>query len=580
MKTENRLPTPVRQRALLFGVIAMLGAHAGIATAHAAETTGIETTAAAEGVSIMKMTAQRNATGLSVGFYESKYKDETMQAFGRRPSVRTNFDSWRAINDSVPQNNGGPACITAQGWKDFDWTPFFEGEGDKTPGANYIAAHRRGQTIYGSINISFTERYSKKQAIPSCYAQTIADPRTRAAALAFVRSYTRAMLERIGSFSMTIDYEIIFNYGLAKDDIRDGTTYPYRAEEWSAWYVEAVGEARKVAKSMGREKDLFLMPIVNGNPMDPENPLSDPADRSRTDWLRKVAKASDALGIDSYYHDPAQPFENGAGYRRSDPDYALKVFDFWIKHYAHDPVSDYDRPVIVTENGFKALPDALLTPKEWALGKYIGTPAEQARYYEGLSPALLIANAPGGRWGNRVKAFHLWTSVDNYVKEADDPDRYFGLLYRQDTAAPDSPLLERESAGVVNASLSVIEEDKIHRPFQVGSDGIERKSELTQGLASLPLVTRSGTDFDFVRYANPYLRNASNGYTLTVELERAAPILVNANGAWSYHEPSVVHTVTMSDLKYQQRNVIDVQVTGDAFPSRVRMKKLALDRNP
>jgi hypothetical protein len=224
------------------------------------------------------------------------------------------------------------------------------------------------------------------------------------------------------------------------------------------------------------------------------------------------------------------------------------------------------------------LPDALLTEKEWELGKYVGTPAEQARYYQDLFPALLVANTPGGAWGNRLKAFHIWSSVDNYIKDADDPDRYFGLLYREDGAAPDDPLLERASAEVVRASVSVIDEDGIHRPFNVGSDGIERKSELTNGTASLPLTTKSGTDFDFVRHVDQNLSPAPKGYTLTVTLESAAPILVNANGAWVYREPSIVHKVDLPDLLYGKRNIIDVQTTGDVFPSNVRMKKLTLDR--
>lgn len=529
-------------------------------------------------VTIRKYRVQNNPGGLSVGFYEDKYDDETLSAFGHRPSMRTNFDSWSRID------NGG--CLTPAQWDAYDWTDFFA----NGPGRNYIEAHRRGQTVYGAINVTFsaqTNANSGKQTIPSCYAQYITDSRTREAALAFVRSYTRAMLRNVGNFSMTVDYEIIYNYQLSDGaSVVAGRTYDQRANDWAAWYVDAANAARgakqALEKQTGKTYALQLLPIVNADPMSPDNPLSQPQNRVRTNWLRRVVQASDAIGIDSYYRDPMA--QNIAA-DRSNPNYTIKVLQHWIRYYASDTQMGYDRPAIVTENGFKPLPPSMLDASGnviaslWKQGKYVGSAADQDSYYLNLFPLLMAENVAGGKLGGKLRGYHIWSVMDNYLKDANDSDRYFGLLYRPVETLPQ--YAERPSASTVRAALSVLEANGSgSAPTKPPVwDNVEHAGDLTSGTASVPTTISSGNDYDLVRYAASSLVSAANGYTLNVTLTRPAPILVNANGRWYYDPAASVHAVRLTGLRYGAANTIDVVATGDAFPAQSTMTKLTLTAN-
>lgn len=551
--------------------------HAGVT--HAGVTRPTPATGTVAGVvTVRKYRVQNNPTGISAGFYEDKYDDETLQAFGHRPSMRTNFDAWSRID------NG--RCLTPAQWDSFDWTDFFA----NGPGRNYIEAHRRGQTVYGAINVTFsaqTNANSGKQTIPSCYPQYITDPGTRTAALAFVRSYTRAMLRNVGNFAMTIDYEIIYNYQLSDGaSIVAGRTYDQRANDWAAWYVDAANAARGAQRTLenqtGKSYALQLLPIVNADPMDPDNPLSQPSNRTRTNWLRRVVNASDALGIDSYYRNP---LARNIPADRSDPQYTIAILQHWIRYYASDAQMGYDRPAIVTENGFKPLPPSMLdangnvTDALWKQGKYVGTAADQDRYYLNLFPLLMSENTVGGKLGGKLRGYHIWSVMDNYLKDASDSDRYFGLLYRPDETQP--AYAERPSASTVRAALSVLETaGSSSAPTKPAVwDTIERAADLKAGTASVPMNISSGNDYDLVRYATSSLAPDANGYTLNVVLTRPAPILVNANGRWYYDAAASVHAVRLSGLRDGAANTIDVVATGDAFPAQAVMTKLTLTAN-
>lgn len=508
--------------------------------------------------SIVKMIATTNPTGMTTGFYESKYQLQTLEVFGRRQSVKGNFDSWKAINDS----NGDQACLSAADWQSYDWTTFFQ----TGPGRNYILASRKGQTPIAVLNVSFVASISpdgEKVAIPTCFPQSIANPVTRPVALAFVKSFTKAMLLHVGGFRLVIDHEIVYNYDLSSNSVG----YDARAEEWSTWYVEAILSARSAAVEVDRSADLFVMPIVNGDPMTPKNPLSRPADRAKTNWLRTVISVSDGLGIDSYYRNPTQT-------SRSDAGYTIDIIDFWLKNYAYDSATGMDKPVLVAENGFKALPPELLTPQVLSSGKYVGDATDQLLYYQDLFPRLMAANSPGGRFRNKLRSFNIWSTSDNYFLLETDPSRYFGMIYRSSTAP--GQFDERPAAEIVRASLSVLEDDPILRPSNFFSDGIDYSVPLSQGAASIPLTARSGTDYEFIRYTNPDLAYAKNGYTLTVVLNAAASILVNANGHWSYREPARIHSINLTNLHYGQSNTIDVQPTGSPMPAIATLQTLTL----
>ncbi len=474
-------------------------------------------------LSMVKLTAKPNPTGLQVGFWEVfNQQAVTLKSMGKRPVSRGNFESWIKLETSP----GVYAFPTV---------------------SPYTVTRRYGEQVLAAINISFSSAITPgKQTIPSFYTNDIADPTTRAAAKKFLYAYVQYMLKQVGPMLLTIDYEIMSNWKLFGSDAgRDA-----RAATWGAWYVEAAGVARQAAADLGLSGQLKLQPIVNGNPFAPNNPIAKGPGANQ--WLLDVVSKSDYLALDTYHTDPNLPVQ--------DPTNTIKIIRFWIENFAGD------KAVNLTENGFTTITehDPSITRKERDM-KLTGTEQEQAEYYTALFPRLLAANKPGGAFKNKLRSINLWSITDN-SRAATTDDIYFGLVRLDGTEKPAAP--------VVRSAIKTLEADPFNQPWTLQGAGLDVTSSMDAGV---DLTYTDGTDFEFIRYTDPQLAAGSLCH-LSGELDNPGSLVVSVNGQWVYAEVSsgLFDVDLGSACEPGGQNIVDVYATGPRFPFAQKISLLKL----
>jgi hypothetical protein len=475
---------------------------------------------------VYRWRATPNPTGLRIGFWEVfKRQGVTLATMGRRPSARVGFDKWSSIEPTAGA--------------DYVWP-----EGDA-----YGETHRHGETVLASVNVSY--------AVPAGYTwdptrHPIQDPTIRAAALKFVKAYVRRMLRNSGTVVLTIDYEIVYNWGLSQPGSEP------LAEIWADWYIEAAAAAREAAESLGLAGALTLQPIVNGNPFDEDSPIS--KGREGNPWLVRVMAVSDALALDSYFRDPQRP---------TDPSFTIDVIDFWCEQFADG------KPVVVAEHGFSTIDSDGEIGDQPDERKFNGTREQQALYLERLFAMLLDANRPEGRFKNQLRGFHIWSITDNMITDKAHA-RYYGLHESGPGAAP------KPAAATVREAIRRIEGDQLtdgdplHRPFnRFQTDASNLAQQLKDGTQPVDLVYTEGDDFEFLRYTDT--GPAGGGAAeLKLTLASAGTVLACVNGQWLISEQAKFCRIDIS-AHYAWNggaNVIDVCVTGPAFPVRQQVNSL------
>jgi hypothetical protein len=474
---------------------------------------------------VYRWRATPNPTGLRIGFWEVfKRQGVTLATMGRRPSARVGFDKWSSIEPTAGA--------------DYVWP-----EGDA-----YGETHRYGETVLASVNVSY--------AVPAGYTwgswtrHPIQDPTVRAAALKFIKAYVSRMLRNSGSVVLTIDYEIIYNWGLSQPGSEP------LAEIWADWYIEAAAAARETAASMGLANALTLQPIVNGNPFDRDSPIY--KGRKGNPWLVRVMAVSDALALDSYFRDPQRP---------TDPTFTIEVIDFWRHNFSGG------KPVVVAEQGFSTIdsdgePDDRPDDRKWH-----GTREQQALYFERLFAMLLDANRPEGRFKNQLRGFHIWSITDNMITDKAHA-RYYGLHDRLGQPKPAADKVLQAIRRIEGDQLT--DGDPLHRPFNRSmSDPANLAQRLQDGTQPVDLAYTEGDDFEFLRYtdAGPVGGGAAE---LTLTLATAGTVLACVNGHWLISEQAKQCRIDIS-AHYAWNgaaNVIDVCVTGPSFPVRQQVNSL------
>ena len=502
------------------------GATAAANDADRRNTLALSSIGAGPAPSVFKWRATPNPSGLRIGFWEVfKRQDVTLASMGRRPSARVGFDKWSAIE---------PTAGADYAWPEAD---------------PYGDTHRHGETVLASVNISFEvpAGYTWDPALPAA----ILDPTVRQAALKFLKAYVRRLLRRSGSVVLTIDYEIVSNWGLFQPGSEP------KAEVWADWYVEAAAAAREAAADVDLPEALTLQPIVNGNPFEESNPIA--KGRDGNPWLVRVMGVSDSLALDTYFRNPQRP---------ADPTFTLDVIDFWREHFAGG------KPVVVAEHGFSTI-DSDGPPGEPAdERKYHGTREQQALYFERLFAMLLDANRPDGRFKNQLRGFHLWSITDNMV--TDKPHaRYYGLHDRLGAAKLAAATVREAIRRIEGDQLS--DGDALHRPYsRAQADPADLARPLGEGTASVDLLYSEGDDFEFLRHTGtgPARRPRAE---LRVSLATAGTVLACVNGRWLISAEPARHCSIDISAHYAWdggTNVIDVCVTGPAFPVRQQVKSL------
>lgn len=489
---------------------------------------------AANKVSILKLNAISNPTGIRFGFWETfSRQDVTLTSMGKRPTSRVGFDSWASIE-------------TSKGVYDF---ATFD---DSNSAENYRRVHNYGESIYGAINIAFSSEITPgKQTIPIFYNGRITDSETRQAAKDFLAAYVQHMLKLVGSLTLTIDYEIVSNYRLSAAGSET------RANDWADWYVEAAAVARKAAADLGMADKLKLQPIVNGNPLDPSNPIS--KGKGANNWLVRVVAASDSLALDTYHSDPALP--------NTDPKRTFDIIKFWIDNFSAG------KDVIVTENGFNSvtqvIPSITRADRDW---KTTGTEADQAEYYRLLFAQLSDANQKNGIFHNQLKSFNLWSILDNPAKSATDEDRYFGLIKLDGT--------EKPATATVRDAIRRYETDAFSRPWNLTGLGIDVTNLLNTNSGSIVNLTYSnGDQFEFLRYSENNLPLAKQ-YLLNITLNSAANIILCVNGTqWLYQEGKASYSIDVSNaMRPNTMNTLDIYLTNSVFPATTAIKGILLKK--
>ena len=476
---------------------------------------------------IHRWRATPNPTGLRIGFWEVfKRQGVTLASMGRRPSARVGFDKWGSIEPTAGA--------------DYVWP-----EGDA-----YGETHRHGETLLASVNISFE--------VPAGYTwdptrHAIQDPTIRAAALKFLKAYVRRLLRNSGSVVLTIDYEIVYNWGLFQPGSEE------RAEIWADWYVEAAAAAREAAASVGLADALTLQPIVNGNPFDEESPIF--KGREGNPWLVRVMAVSDALALDSYHRNPERP---------ADPTFTIEVIDFWRHHFSDG------KPVVVAEHGFSTIDSDGEIGDKPDDRKFHGTREQQAVYFERLFAMLLDANRPAGRFKNQLRGFHIWSITDNMITDKAHA-RYYGLHESGPGAAA------KPAAAKVQEAIRRIEGDQLtdgdplHRPFNRSqADTTNLAQQLKDGALPVDLDFTEGDDFEFLRYTDTGPAGGGGAAELKLTLASAGTVLACVNGHWLISEQGRHCRIDIS-AHYAWNggaNVIDVCVTGPAFPVRQQVNSL------
>lgn len=492
---------------------------------------------AAAAPTVVKWRARPNPTGLRLGFWDNfNHQDVTLSTMGRRPSGRVGFDGWKLIEKTRGE---------------YQW-----------PLNDHMAlTHRHGESILAAVNICFSVPTG-----PGLYVDDIADPTTRDAAKAFLYEYVKQLMQAHGSVVLTIDYEIVSNYLLAKGVSQAAA----QSRKWREWYVDhAVPTARKAAADLGMAGMLKLQPIFNGNPLSGDHPVA--VNEEVKAALLDVVRVSDCLALDTYFSDPTRDVSNAA--------HTVDIIAFWYATYA----KPNGKEVVVTENGFSTITELYHEiDRESRDGKYTGYEAQQNDYYTNLFPLLLAANQKTGAFENKLRGFHVWCIMDNDKRPEMDPARYLGLYHLPEGDQRVGP--PKPAAQTVRDAIASAEADPFHRPSQLAPvDGLDLWPKLQEGRRVTVRYTE-GDDHDFLRYMDwgPGPDAGAARPTLVVTFKQRGDLLLCVNGTWLREPGALVdeqHTFTL-DLsgRYDMNgaNTIDVFATAQAFPAHQELIELRM----
>jgi len=478
-------------------------------------------------VTVTKLAVVPNPSGLKFGFFEVYNQQQaTLAVAGHRPLARAGYEHW-AAGEPTPGTYTFPSLATC------------------------MTTHAYGEELVASVAISYTAALSKMHTtIPDFYPQDITDPTTRAAAKKYLYAYVQALLQAVGPVTLTIDNEMVSNWGL--DDADAGA--PARGATWGAWYLEAAATARQAAADIGMSAALKLQPIVNGYPFTPGNPIA--LGPARNAWLVDVVAASDGLAVDTYHSDPAQAV--------TDPDITIDTLAFWIDNYSAG------KPVMMTENGFTTITqqDPGITRVQRQM-KFTGTERDQADYYAALLPAVQAANAPGGLFHNQLRAFSFWSNVDN--AHAPDADSiYFGLVRLDGSWKP--------AATVVAGAVAAIESNPFDAPVQAAGDAVDVTAAIGGGVA---IEFADGDRHDVLRVTDTQLP-AGAGCHVRGSIAAAGSLVVGVNGQWIQADLKA----GPFDLAFPPAacvaggtNIADLIATGARYPVSQVVTGLALSKD-
>lgn len=489
-----------------------------------------------------KITAKPFKTGLQTGFWEVNNAQQlTLDSIGKRPTSRVGFSSWNDFE--LPDGSYNFA----------------------TAGNAYARAHNYGETVFGAINMCFSDSVTQKNVIPSQYVRDISNPATEAAGLRFIKSYVGHILNTVGAITLTIDYEICSNYRLSST----GTDYDKwhhsrnrRADDWGKWYVKAARAARDTAIAMGKGNLLKLMPIVNGNVIDPGNAIN--AGPVANPWLAKVVDSSDYLAFDTYQSDPSTPL--------SSPKTTLDIIQFWIDSFSRT------KDVIVTENGYNVAPSYISGVTRASRGdKLTGSIAQQDTFYRQLFDSLIVKSKPGGSFKGKLRSYNIWAICDNPAKSPTDGDYYFGIIgLNPTTGQPYS----RPALAAVRDGYNRIDTNTVLRPYD---DSVFVNSLPTITPANPVSLTYSNGDyFDYLRYRAKF-GNISNSYYLHVKTQDTGNLMIHVNDKWLYFAQVKAQDIDLKNcgatIYYGStaNNIIDVYCTSAKFPFTQNVTQLFVD---
>lgn len=492
------------------------------------------------GTGLKKITSKPFSTGLQTGFWEQNKQQLTLDSIGKRPTSRVGFYKWNSFETSPGQYDFSGAC-----------------------GA-YQKAHNYGETVYGAINICFSDSVmTDGNAIPAWYVHDIANPATQAAALKFLKNYVAYVLTHVGNITLTIDYEIMSNYKLNQTATDGwGKTTKKRAKNWHDWYINAVRAARDTAAAMGKSNLLKLMPIVNSNPFDTDNPIhTGPSDTSNR-WLLDVVDSSDYLAFDTYQSDSTTPV--------SSPQTTFKIMQFWIDSFSRN------KDVIVTENGYNVSPSYLPgVTRPSRKYKTTGTIQQADTFYRQLFDSLIIKAQPSGSFHGKMRSYNIWSICDNTAKDNTDPDYYFGIIGIDTTTHLP---YARPALNTVRNGYARIDTSATLRPYD--------DSVVVNTATPDTLTYSNGDSFDYLRYRAKF-NSSSLSYYLHITTSVSGNLMVHINNSKWLYFPYTTHTdvnlSTSGALLYfnnSQNNVIEVYCTDSLFPFRQIVTDISVNNLP
>ncbi len=504
------------------------------------------------GNSVVVYPVHASASGVQFGFWENQtYQAQSLINFGHRPSARVAIDAWNSIeSDELDSGQKG----------NYDWKKF-----DANDAVALARTHQYGESILAAVNVSFVDAISGgKRTIPRNYPQDITDPATHKAALAFLRAYVEHVLPKVGSFTLSVDYEIVSNYKLytRANDNCDGASWmtcrDTRANKWSNWFVDAANAIRSEAAiynaANGTHHVVLVQPIVNGDVIDPDNALNN----GNNSWLATMVGGADLVAIDTYHcvNDSLV----------TDASSTLNAIERW------NTLLQTSKKLVIAENGFssglKPNDDGSPTRCEdtnLTTGKYKGTADEQRAYYASLFPALLQATQLHGPLNGRLQSFHMWSIVDNPNFPVSDADHYFGVLGLPDPNTGASTIKPATQAVFDGINL-----------FEAGTDASLSPIVVGTGVPWSPtgpaLALNSGVDYSFLRFKGNTFGAACKVTITQQSVADGDRLLLKVNNLdWISAAASLTTAIplTVSQCAGGAHNWIqlDVYATGSVFPA-------------
>ncbi len=412
-----------------------------------------------------------NPNGVGFGFWARNISGSNaiLNNFGRRPYERWGFISWRTIEIERGKYNTSQTIKAIQEIQLLGSTPVIS--------LNNI----KGPWFLSSFD----------SHIPPHYTQDITNAKTLAAAKRYISHMVRTILEECGQAYISFDYEMMWH---CKPDT------PAKQKILRDWFVEAVASARLVAKEMGMEDKLIIMPIVNGKATSDDfclSHLNSPYHGHQpAQWLLDMVEVCDIFAIDTYNFDPKSP---------TDPYITLDTWEFWIKNYSKG------KPVLITEVGFSSANE--ISPNFKTAYHAAGTEQQQALFYHNVIDMMMRENYVGGRMNGQVRSLCVWMYSDyNTGKASALLENNFGIVKKDGTPKP-----------------AFYELQKLYKRYE-SDDAFTPSTSSKLTTQSLKTTYHNGVAMD--RVVAQFSVKPEQKYTLHIKLERRGGLLVEADGKW------------------------------------------------